>query len=164
MIGRPAKILRLPVRTFVGTYSGGVHESSFSGTLLRIHGPLSLRTWDRIMALVAALLAWASLPLLAADRLLSAAVVLGGGVAVAIALSVDRRRAEALAWVHAAGSPDPVATLALLHYLRRIPFRDLVVISDWRTEREARGLPISDDPMAPPPVRTLFAELGPVNY
>lgn len=133
---------------------------TFSGALLRLHSPLNLRTLDRLTTVIGGAFAALGLPLLYDGQHAAGVVASLGGVLIVVHGMRERRRYDVMAWTLAVVDPDPVRALALYEYLYRLPFREVLVLSEWRTERERDGLPvIVDDCDAPPEVRALWTYL-----
>lgn len=136
-----------------------------SGTIIRLHGPLNLRLWDRIVVGVGAVIVLLAAPLAVAQENSASVVAFTGGCAVLALALRDRHAHMRHVWELAADADDPVEALALYEYLYRLRFRDLLVVADWRAQREAAGLPlVCDGPDAPEQVRALLAHLQAVPH
>lgn len=150
----------------MGMREGGVKtptlrcmRDQFSGAVIRLHGPLNLQLWDRLTAVVGVLIGMLALPLLLDGEVASGLVALAGGALIVVHGRHEQRRHQAMIWAFAAIDEDPVQALAMYEYLYRVRFRDLLVLADWRTERERLGLPVLDDCGAPIAVRALVEYL-----
>lgn len=135
-------------------------QSQLSDAVIRMHGPLNLRLWDRlVIAVGCGFLALGAVLHLVHDTT-PALVAATGGTLVLAQASRERRRHRNAVWSLAEDDDDPIEALALYEYLYALCFRDLLVVARWRTQREAAGLPaLVDDPDAPAQVRAIWDHL-----